>query len=204
MTRHYKELPYFTCLNLPHIFLLIFHHLFVLHYIFCPKTFYCLETKFILLLGQIDSNTDGLVDFSEFVAAALHVRQLEEHDSERWHSRSQAAFEKFDVDKDGYITPEELRMVILFMFAKFIIPVYFSSVQLLWTLLNSYSIFISWFFLFLLQHTGLRGSIEPLLDEADIDKDGRISLAEFRRLLRTASMGSHQPSPSGVRNPQKF
>ncbi|XP_039121861.1 calcium-dependent protein kinase 28-like isoform X2 [Dioscorea cayenensis subsp. rotundata] len=121
------------------------------------------EPRVLEILQAIDSNTDGLVDFSEFVAAALHVRQLEEHDSERWHSRSQAAFEKFDVDKDGYITPEELRM-----------------------------------------HTGLRGSIEPLLDEADIDKDGRISLAEFRRLLRTASMGSHQPSPSGVRNPQKF
>lgn len=60
---------------------------------------------------QIDSNTDGLVDFTEFVAAALHVHQLEEHDSEKWQLRSRAAFEKFDIDKDGYITPEELRMV---------------------------------------------------------------------------------------------
>ena len=60
---------------------------------------------------QIDSNTDGLVDFSEFVAATFHVHQLEEHDSEKWLHRSQAAFEKFDIDKDGYITPDELRMV---------------------------------------------------------------------------------------------
>jgi calcium-dependent protein kinase len=51
------------------------------------------------------------VDFTEFVAAALHVHQLEEHDSEKWQLRSRAAFEKFDLDKDGYITPEELRMV---------------------------------------------------------------------------------------------
>lgn len=62
-------------------------------------------------MEQIDTNTDGQVDFSEFVAATLHVHQLEEHDSEKWKVRSKAAFEKFDVDKDGYITPEELRMV---------------------------------------------------------------------------------------------
>lgn len=62
-------------------------------------------------MEQIDTNTDGQVDFSEFVAATLHVHQLEEHDSEKWKARSKAAFEKFDVDKDGFITPEELQMV---------------------------------------------------------------------------------------------
>ena len=65
---------------------------------------------------QIDVNTDGLVDFTEFVAATLHVHQLEEHDSVKWHQRSQAAFEKFDIDKDGFITPEELRMVCFNLF----------------------------------------------------------------------------------------
>ena len=67
---------------------------------------------------QIDINTDGLVDFNEFVAATLHVHQLEEHDSEKWQQRSRVAFEKFDIDKDGYITPEELRMVDLMSFVK--------------------------------------------------------------------------------------
>lgn len=62
---------------------------------------------------QIDSNTDGLVDFTEFVVATLHVNQLEEHDSEKWQQRSRAAFEKFDIDRDGFITPEELRLVSL-------------------------------------------------------------------------------------------
>ncbi|KAK6125635.1 hypothetical protein DH2020_040623 [Rehmannia glutinosa] len=122
------------------------------------------DSRVIEILQAIDSNTDGLVDFSEFCAATLHVHQLEEHNSEKWQQRSQAAFEKFDVDRDGFITPEELKM-----------------------------------------HTGLRGSIDPLLEEADIDKDGRISLSEFRRLLRTASMSSRGvTSPSANRAAQKM
>ncbi|KAL0449717.1 UNVERIFIED_CONTAM: Calcium-dependent protein kinase [Sesamum latifolium] len=113
------------------------------------------DSRVVEILQAIDSNTDGLVDFSEFVAATLHVHQLEEHNSEKWQQRSQAAFEKFDVDRDGFITPEELKL-----------------------------------------HSCLRGSIDPLLEEADLDKDGRISLSEFRRLLRTASMSSR-----GVNSP---
>ncbi|WVZ62827.1 hypothetical protein U9M48_012527 [Paspalum notatum var. saurae] len=111
------------------------------------------------IIEAIDSNTDGLVDFEEFVAATLHVHQLVEHDTEKWKSLSQAAFDKFDVDGDGYITSDELRM-----------------------------------------HTGMKGSIDPLLEEADIDKDGRISLDEFRRLLKTASMSARNvQTPRGVR-----
>ena len=68
-----------------------------------------------MCLRQIDTNTDGLVDFSEFIAATLHVHQLQEHDNEKWQQLSQAAFEKFDVDRDGFITPEELRLVSVFL-----------------------------------------------------------------------------------------
>lgn len=54
------------------------------------------------ILGlQMDSNMDGMVDFDEFVAATLHVHQLEENNSAKWQSRSKAAFSKFDVDGDG-------------------------------------------------------------------------------------------------------
>jgi calcium-dependent protein kinase len=60
---------------------------------------------------QMDSNRDGIVDFDEFVAATLHVHQLEETDSEKWQKRSRAAFNKFDFDGDGYITAEELKIV---------------------------------------------------------------------------------------------
>ncbi|KAI9164876.1 hypothetical protein LWI28_003810 [Acer negundo] len=125
------------------------------------------DSRVLEILQAIDSNTDGLVDFSEFVAATLHVHQLEEHDSDKWHKRSRAAFEKFDIDRDGFITPEELRT-----------------------------------------HTGLKeGSLDPLLEEADIDKDGKISLSEFRLLLRTASMSSRNvrttTSPSTYRTSRK-
>ncbi|VVB10075.1 unnamed protein product [Arabis nemorensis] len=116
------------------------------------------------ILQAIDSNTDGLVDFTEFVVATLHVNQLEEHDSEKWQQRSRAAFEKFDIDRDGFITPEELRL-----------------------------------------QTGLKGSIEPLLEEADVDQDGRISIHEFRRLLRSASLKSRNvKSPPGYQLSQKM
>ncbi|MQL76415.1 hypothetical protein Taro_008809 [Colocasia esculenta] len=122
------------------------------------------EPRVMEILQAMDSNTDGLVDFDEFVAATLHVHQLEEHDSEKWQVRSQAAFDKFDVDKDGFITPEELKT-----------------------------------------NTGLKGSIDPLLDEADIDKDGKISLPEFRRLLKNASMSTRNiRMPSGIRYSRKM
>ncbi|KAL8143376.1 hypothetical protein V2J09_016408 [Rumex salicifolius] len=68
------------------------------------------DSRVLEIVQAIDSNTDGLVDFPEFVAATLHVHQLEENDSDRWQQLSLAAFEKFDVDKDGFITPEELRL----------------------------------------------------------------------------------------------
>lgn len=54
------------------------------------------------------------------------------------------------------------------------------------------------------QHTGLKGSIDLLLEEADIDKDGRISLSEFRRLLRTASMSSRSVTPRGNPSSRKL
>lgn len=101
------------------------------------------ESKVLEILHAMDTNRDGLVDFEEFVTATLHVHQLEELNTTKWQQQCLAAFEKLDVDKDGYITPEELRL-----------------------------------------YTGIHGSINSLLDEADTDKDGRISLQEFQRLLR--------------------
>ncbi|KAJ4872382.1 Calcium-dependent protein kinase 18 [Raphanus sativus] len=67
------------------------------------------KKEFISLveMRQIDSNTDGFVNYSEFLVVTLHVSQLEEHDSDQWEQRSRAAFENFYMAKDGFITPEE-------------------------------------------------------------------------------------------------
>jgi calcium-dependent protein kinase len=51
---------------------------------------------------------------------------------------------------------------------------------------------------FLLQATGLKGSMEAILDEADMDGDGRISLPEFKNLLRQASLGSRNNNDHDV------
>ena len=59
----------------------------------------------------MDSNADGMVDFHEFVAATLHVHQLEQANTTKWQHQSKAAFSKFDVDGDSYITTNELKIV---------------------------------------------------------------------------------------------
>lgn len=111
------------------------------------------ENRVVSILQAMDSNRDGFIDFSEFVAATLHVHQLEDHDSEKYQERTRLAFQKFDTDHDGYIDMHELQMA-----------------------------------------TKMKGSIEPLMEEADVDGDGRISLPEFQKLLRSASMGSRTNS----------
>jgi len=129
----------------------------------------------------MDSNADGMVDFDEFVAATLHVHQLEQTNTTKWQHRSKAAFSKFDVDGDGYITAQELKIV--------------SGKSLLFLALDSLNVCMFTFShdVYLLpnmQATGLKGSVETLLDEADTDGDGRISLPEFQKLLHQASFGS--------------
>ncbi|CAK9219698.1 unnamed protein product [Sphagnum troendelagicum] len=107
------------------------------------------ESRISEILQAMDANMDGMIDFDEFVVATMHMHQLEENNSEKWQSRSSAAFAKLDVDGDGYITADELKVAM-----------------------------------------GLKSSVSILLDEADTDRDGRISLPEFQKLLHQASLGS--------------
>jgi calcium-dependent protein kinase len=103
----------------------------------------------LMWVKQMDANMDGMIDFDEFVVATMHMHQLEENNSKKWQSRSSAAFAKLDMDGDGYITADELKVAM-----------------------------------------GLKSSVSILLDEADTDRDGRISLPEFQKLLHQASLGS--------------
>jgi hypothetical protein len=49
-----------------------------------------------------------------------------------------------------------------------------------------------------LQAMGLKGSMEAILCEADLDGDGRISLPEFQNLVRQASLGSRNNDDNDV------
>ena len=59
----------------------------------------------------MDNDGDGGICFNEFVAATLHIHQLEDADSEKFDRRLKLAFAKFDTDNDGFIDAEELRVV---------------------------------------------------------------------------------------------
>ncbi|CAI5534474.1 unnamed protein product [Closterium sp. Naga37s-1] len=121
------------------------------------------ETKVVQILQAMDTNCDGIIDFDEFVAATLHVQQLEEADSAKWEERSKAAFNHFDTDGDGFIDAEELRVA-----------------------------------------AQVKGSLGRLIDEGDVDGDGRISLPEFQKLLRCASINSRTNTTSRSRGRSGF
>jgi len=61
------------------------------------------------ILRGMDSDGNGEIDQTEFVAAALHLTQLQRRDREQWNRRTQQAFDSLDRDKDGFIDADELR-----------------------------------------------------------------------------------------------
>lgn len=61
------------------------------------------DVELLDAINVIDSNQNGLIDYTEFVAACLHsYNYLEE-------SHLKSAFAYFDQDNSGCISPEELR-----------------------------------------------------------------------------------------------
>jgi calcium-dependent protein kinase len=52
---------------------------------------------------QADIDNSGTIDYGEFIAAMLHLNQVQRED------HLYAAFSYFDKDGSGYITPDELQ-----------------------------------------------------------------------------------------------
>ncbi|KAK8969665.1 Calcium-dependent protein kinase 28 [Platanthera guangdongensis] len=128
------------------------------------------------------SNMRQFVKYSRLKQFALRALASTINENELADLRDQ--FDAIDVDKNGAISLDEMRQAL--------------AKDLPWRMKDSRALEI------LQAHTGIKGSIDPLLEEADIDKDGKISLSEFRRLLRTASMGARNvPTQSGSQNHQK-
>jgi calcium-dependent protein kinase len=53
---------------------------------------------------QADVDNSGTIDYGEFIAATLHLNKVERED------HLFAAFQYFDKDGSGYITPDELQL----------------------------------------------------------------------------------------------
>ncbi|KAG0628379.1 hypothetical protein M758_1G022600 [Ceratodon purpureus] len=63
------------------------------------------------IFQAVDCNANGVVEFDEFVAATLHVQLLQQIHPIKWQLRSIAAFSKIDIDGDGYINADDLKIV---------------------------------------------------------------------------------------------
>uniref|UniRef100_A0A453BKH6 Calcium-dependent protein kinase n=2 Tax=Aegilops tauschii subsp. strangulata TaxID=200361 RepID=A0A453BKH6_AEGTS len=121
-------------------------------------------------------NMRQFVKYSRFKQFALRALASTLNPEELSDLRDQ--FNAIDIDKSGTISLEELKQAL--------------AKDVPWRLKGPRVLEI------VEANTGLKGSIDPLLEEADIDKDGKISLDEFRRLLKTASMSSRNPTPRSV------
>lgn len=62
------------------------------------------------LLRALDADGDGTLDYNEFAAAAAHLHsvQLVRGDMTRWRERMRTAFDKLDVNHDGFLDVHEL------------------------------------------------------------------------------------------------
>eukprot|EP00243_Klebsormidium_subtile_P000288 TRINITY_DN104_c0_g1_i1.p1 TRINITY_DN104_c0_g1~~TRINITY_DN104_c0_g1_i1.p1 ORF type:complete len:510 (+),score=159.60 TRINITY_DN104_c0_g1_i1:723-2252(+) len=113
------------------------------------KPYKILQRKDSTLLDRLtglDTDKNGVIDFREFVSAAMHVHQLEEADAKAFERRVRKAFEYLDKDRNGYLEPEEIR-----------------------------------------KELGIKGSVDDIFEEGDLDADGKISYAEFKNIVETIS-----------------
>lgn len=55
------------------------------------------------LLRDLDLAAEGAINYLEFVAAAISLHQLHEEHTAEFSALARAAFDKFDIDRKGYV-----------------------------------------------------------------------------------------------------
>ncbi|KAG5720450.1 hypothetical protein E4T56_gene7114 [Termitomyces sp. T112] len=94
------------------------------------------------LIREVDTNNNGTIDFDEFLALMSHKFSVGDIDE------VEAAFNVFDRDRNGFISTEELELV-----------------------LQSLNIKLT------------ERELKRMMEEADLNGDGVISLDEFKKMM---------------------
>ncbi|XP_040570186.1 neo-calmodulin [Lepeophtheirus salmonis] len=110
------------------------------------------------MIRNVDKNSNGAIDFNEFIEMMLRRDSKIEEDVVH-------AFRVFDRDGDGLISKEELKLT-----------------------MNN------------LGEPLTDAEVKAMIEEADMDGDGRINFQEFSRLMQSQQGGGGGPSKSNGRD----
>ena len=64
------------------------------------------EVKLNKIIEEMDSNSDGIISYEEFLRVALNQKMILDEKNLR------LAFDKFDLNKDGKLSKEEIQMIL--------------------------------------------------------------------------------------------
>jgi len=64
------------------------------------------DSEFEEIIKRIDFNQNGVIEYSEFIAAASNMKQM------MTEINLKQAFDLFDLDQNGQITPREMKHVL--------------------------------------------------------------------------------------------
>lgn len=59
----------------------------------------------------MDTDDSGSIEFREFIAAVVNWQQLRVNDIRKLHKCALEMFESIDMDGNGYVDPEDLKLV---------------------------------------------------------------------------------------------